>query len=140
MVFCFEISYDVPEVRISDFLKKHVSIATTRAVLGSHILQVNPGLSDAFWNYEHFGELLSFGLLGFLNRRALNAKERFRLMSREWFEVADPEFDWEHFASTIQPGQMSFIDAKTNGSKCLQCVRKVGRQMPACVRCASISF
>jgi hypothetical protein len=85
------------EVRILDFLKKHMSIAATRAVLGSRILQVSPGLSDAFWDYEQFGESLSFGLPGFLNRRALNARERFRLMCREWFEVADREFDWEHF-------------------------------------------
>jgi hypothetical protein len=71
------------KVRISDFLKKHMSIAATRAVLGSRILQVSPGLSDAFWDYEQFGESLSFGLPGFLNRRALNARKRFRLMCRE---------------------------------------------------------
>lgn len=85
------------EVRISDFLKKHIAIAATRAILGSRILQVNPGFIDAFWDYEQYAESLSFGLPSFLNRRAINARERFRLMCRTWFEISDRKFDWEQF-------------------------------------------
>ncbi|KAM0810030.1 putative Cytochrome P450 [Seiridium cardinale] len=43
------------EVRIFDFLKKHMSIAATLSVLGSRILDINPGFIEAFWQYEQFG-------------------------------------------------------------------------------------
>ncbi|KAK9425270.1 putative Cytochrome P450 [Seiridium unicorne] len=82
------------EVRIFDFLKKHMSIAATRSVLGSRILDINPGFIEAFWQYEQFGESLSFGL-PCLNRQAISARERFRCMCRKWYELADQEFDWD---------------------------------------------
>ena len=88
---------DWVEVRISDFLKKHMSIAATRSVLGSRILEVNPDFVDAFWEYEQYAESLSFGLPSWLNRRAIGARERFRSMCRKWYEVADQEFDWDTF-------------------------------------------
>ncbi|KAF2177972.1 cytochrome P450 [Zopfia rhizophila CBS 207.26] len=86
------------EVRVSDFLKKHMSIAATRSVLGSRILEVNAGFIDTFWEYEQFGESLSFGLPSWLNRRAISARERFRCMCRKWYKLADQEFDWDTVA------------------------------------------
>jgi hypothetical protein len=95
---------DWSEVRVSEFLKKHMSIAATRSALGSRILEVKPGFIDAFWDYEPFGESLSFGLPSWLNRRAVSARERFRCMCREWYKVADKEFDWDAAAPQQDDG------------------------------------
>ncbi|KAK9778549.1 putative Cytochrome P450 [Seiridium cardinale] len=81
-------------VRIFDFLKKHMSIAATLSVLGSRILDINPGFIEAFWQYEQFAESLSFGL-PCLNRQAISSRERFCCMCRKWYELAEQEFDWD---------------------------------------------
>lgn len=90
-------NHDWETVRVSEFLKRHMSVAATRAVFGTRILEVNPGFIDAFWAFEPFGESLSFGIPSFLNRRAVSARERFRCMCRDWYALADQGFDWDVF-------------------------------------------
>lgn len=83
------------EVQIFEFLKQNMSIAATRAVLGTRMLDDNPDFVDAFWQYEKFVETLAFGLPKWLNRRGVRARNRFRAMCVKWYEVADREFDWD---------------------------------------------
>ncbi|KAK4157553.1 cytochrome P450 [Chaetomidium leptoderma] len=84
----------VDDVHIFGTLRRTMATAATHAVLGSLILDVNPGFVDAFWEYERYVETLEFGLPEWLNRSAVRARARFRDMCRRWYEVADRTYDW----------------------------------------------
>ncbi|KAI0598179.1 hypothetical protein F4775DRAFT_200615 [Biscogniauxia sp. FL1348] len=62
-------------VQVFDFLKRTVTTAARKAVLGSRVIDSNPGFVDAFWEYERFVEPLSFGLPTWLNRRDVKARD-----------------------------------------------------------------
>ncbi|KAI0410632.1 hypothetical protein F5X98DRAFT_385179 [Xylaria grammica] len=91
----FPVDEWIEEVRIFKFLRSQMSAAATRTILGPRILDLNPGFTDTFWEYEKVTEELAFGPPLWLNRRAVNARNRFAAMCRKWFEPSDREFDWE---------------------------------------------
>ncbi|KAH6659053.1 cytochrome P450 [Truncatella angustata] len=85
----------VEDVRIFDFLRQNMSTAATRSALGSRIFELNPDLTEAFWDYEKYVESLAFGLPHWLSRRAVRARDRFRGMCLKWYEDADRQFEWD---------------------------------------------
>ncbi|KAL9083520.1 MAG: hypothetical protein Q9165_008501 [Trypethelium subeluteriae] len=85
----------VENVHVFAFLRQNMMVPATRSLLGERILDINPDLVGAFWEFEKHGETLAFGLGNWLNRRAILARDRFRDMCLKWYEVADREFDWE---------------------------------------------
>ncbi|KAI1654489.1 putative cytochrome P450 [Daldinia decipiens] len=87
------------EVRVFDFLKRHMMTAATNSVLGPRIIEVNPGFEDAFWQYEKAVETLAFGLPSWLNREGVRARDRFSAMCLKWYKLADQEFDWDNSKS-----------------------------------------
>lgn len=91
----FPVGEWVEDVRILDFMRRNMATAATCSVLGSRILEINPGFLDAFWKYEKYVEPLAFGLPHWLNRRAVRARDQFRAMCLKWYEIADYEFDWD---------------------------------------------
>lgn len=58
------------------------------------MIEVNPDLVNAFWEYEKFVEPLAFGLPHWLSWRGVHARDRLRAMCLKWFELADHEYDW----------------------------------------------
>ncbi|KAL7628398.1 hypothetical protein AAE478_002600 [Parahypoxylon ruwenzoriense] len=87
------------DVRVFDFLKRGLSAAATRSVLGSRIIDSNPGFIDAFWEYERFVEPLAFGLPAWLNNPGAKARDRFRAMCLKWYRLADREFNSDDIGS-----------------------------------------
>ncbi|KAF4636505.1 hypothetical protein G7Y89_g1575 [Cudoniella acicularis] len=89
----------IEEVRILDFLRQNMSTAATRSVLGSRIIDVNPGFIDAFWEYDKVAETLAFGLPTWLNKKGVLARDRLCAMCRKWYEIANQELDWDSVES-----------------------------------------
>ncbi|KAI1630814.1 cytochrome P450 [Biscogniauxia mediterranea] len=85
----FPIGTLVEGVHIFDFLKRSLSAAATKSVLGSQIIDSNPGFIDAFWEYERFVEPLAFGLPIWFNREGIKARDRFRAMCLKWYRLAE---------------------------------------------------
>ncbi|KAK6957327.1 hypothetical protein Daesc_000110 [Daldinia eschscholtzii] len=84
----------VENIQIFSFLKSNMTAAATRAVVGPRIMDQNPDFIDAFWQYEKTPATLAFGLPPWINRRAVRIRDRFGAMCREWYELADRDFDW----------------------------------------------
>lgn len=89
------------EIMVTDFLKQNMTTAATISVLGSRVLEINPGFVDAFWQCEKHVEGLAFGLSPWLDRQAVPARDRFRAMCLKWYEAADQEFDLD----AVEPSQ-----------------------------------
>ncbi|KAK6197112.1 hypothetical protein LQW54_010907 [Pestalotiopsis sp. IQ-011] len=83
------------DVKIMEFMRQNMSAAATRSLLGTRILEINPGFIDAFWKFEKHVEPLAFGLPHWLNRSAVQARDAFRAMCLKWYETADHEFNWD---------------------------------------------
>ncbi|KAF2964595.1 hypothetical protein GQX73_g8975 [Xylaria multiplex] len=94
-LLAFPVNEWVEDVYIFKFLKMQMSAAATRAILGPRIIDLNPGFIDAFWEYEKVPEILAFGLPPWLNKRAVNIRDRFGAMCRKWYELSDREFNWD---------------------------------------------
>ncbi|KFA54597.1 hypothetical protein S40293_02256 [Stachybotrys chartarum IBT 40293] len=87
------------EIKLLDFLRESITTAATQAVIGKQVLDINPGFVDAFWQYEKHVEKLAFGLPGWFNKPAIQARERFRKMLTKWFESIKNNIDYETVAS-----------------------------------------
>ncbi|KAI1414863.1 cytochrome P450 [Hypoxylon sp. FL1857] len=107
------------DVKLFDFLKRSISTAATRSVLGSRIIDSNPGFIDAFWEYERFVEPLAFGLPSWLNNPGMKARDRLRAMCLKWYRMADREFnsddiglqgkpDWEPVFGSLVSRRLSW--------------------------------
>ncbi|KAF2996349.1 hypothetical protein E8E14_000155 [Neopestalotiopsis sp. 37M] len=83
------------DVQVMDFMKHSMSTAATCSLLGTRLLEINPGFIDAFWKFEKHVEPLAFGLPHWLNRSAVRARDEFRVMCLNWYKTADHEFDWD---------------------------------------------
>lgn len=99
----FPLNEWVEDVYVYDLLRQDMTTAATRAIMGRRILEVNPGLVDAFWDYERAVEGLAFGLPSWINRKGVRARNRIRGMCAKWYEVANREYDWENEAANGQP-------------------------------------
>ncbi|KAK4212718.1 cytochrome P450 [Rhypophila decipiens] len=93
------------DVRIRQFVRQHMAHAATHAVLGPLFLELNPGLMDAFWEYDRHFRSLAFGLPSWMSRPAVRARNRLSAMCRKWVEIADARFDWSSYKGSTDTDQ-----------------------------------
>ncbi|KAK2609331.1 hypothetical protein QQS21_002112 [Conoideocrella luteorostrata] len=113
-ITAFPVGEWVADVRVFEFLKLNVSTAATGSVLGSRVFDINSEFIEAFWEFEPFGESLSFGLPKWLNRKGVAARERFRLMCCKWFEAVDQEYDWDGSSAGDSPEWEPILGARVS--------------------------
>ncbi|KAK7974515.1 hypothetical protein PG989_016363 [Apiospora arundinis] len=108
----FPVGKWVADVRVYEFLKLNMASAATQWMMGSKVLDVNPDFIEAFWDYEQFGESLSFGLPKCLTRKAVTARERFRLMCLKWYKAIDQKLDMHDASAAGEPSWDPIIGSR----------------------------
>ncbi|KAM7189587.1 Cytochrome P450 [Rhypophila sp. PSN 637] len=111
-VFADRLAFFSPDVGVWDedvcirqFVREHMAHAATHVVLGPLFLELNPGLMDAFWEYDKHFRSLAFGLPSWMNRPAVRARDRLSAMCRKWFKIADARFDWSSYKGSTDTDQ-----------------------------------
>lgn len=81
-------------VSIFRFCKNDMAQCAIEALVGSRIFELNPGLVDAFWDFESSVGRLYMGLPSWINPQPLNRRERFFGMVNKYLGSAWEHFDW----------------------------------------------
>ncbi|KAK3328242.1 cytochrome P450 [Cercophora scortea] len=81
-------------VNLFEFLKANMAESAIVSMFGSRLVELNPGLIEAYWDFDTIAGHLAWGLPNFLQRRPLAIKARLHEMTRKHIDSAWEHFDW----------------------------------------------
>ncbi|GAP85198.2 putative cytochrome P450 [Rosellinia necatrix] len=82
-------------VELSAVLREAMAESAVVSLFGSRVVELNPGLVARYWEFDHVAGRLAWGLPGFLQRRAVAARDRLHGMVRRHVDSAWACFDWD---------------------------------------------
>ncbi|KAK8067025.1 cytochrome p450 family protein [Apiospora hydei] len=82
-------------VSLTDVFMKDMTHGAITALMGSQILELNPGFVGHYWTFERYLVEFLAGLPKWLNPRPYRALENFKAMTTKWVESAWDNFDWD---------------------------------------------
>lgn len=81
-------------VHVFKFLRKEMAEAAIVSLAGPRILRLNPNFLKEFWDFDEVAASLAWGLPKWMNRAALNKRDRVRAACARYLEAAWAGFDW----------------------------------------------
>ena len=81
-------------VSLIDFCKRQVAERSIEALFGPRLFALNPGLLDAFWDFDSNIFALTLAFPKWLHPGPYRAQERYYAMMRKYVDAAWANFDW----------------------------------------------
>ena len=81
-------------VRLYDFMKTEMAESAIKSMFGTKLLELNPDLLKAYWEFDEVAGILVWGLPRFLIPRAYKIRDRLHSMTRRMTDCAWENFDW----------------------------------------------
>lgn len=86
-------------VSVIEFCRYQVAECAIAALFGPRILELSPGLIDAFWEFDSNIFALTVALPRWLSPKSYRAKDLYYGMIRKYVDAAQTSFDWDGQAS-----------------------------------------
>ncbi|KAI1048894.1 hypothetical protein LB506_004766 [Fusarium annulatum] len=82
------------EVGIDEFMKHHMFRASTIALAGRKVFDIDPNFADVFWNYDEDFMSLLYGIPKFLCRKGSNARDKCLETVKGYLDQGWQNLDW----------------------------------------------
>lgn len=82
-------------IRLFEFLKDAMAESAMVSLFGSRLVELNPGVVQAYWDFDDIAGPLAFGPPRFLQRRSIRIRNRLHAMVRRQIDAAWESFDWD---------------------------------------------
>ncbi|KAF4624102.1 hypothetical protein G7Y89_g14069 [Cudoniella acicularis] len=81
-------------VSLIDFCKRQVAERSVESLFGPRIFELNPGLLDAFWEFDSNIFLLTLAIPRWLSPGPYRVQDRYYAMMSKYLDAAWENFDW----------------------------------------------
>ncbi|KAM0222085.1 hypothetical protein ACHAPA_009664 [Fusarium lateritium] len=82
------------EIGIDEFMKLHMFRASTIALAGQRVFDVDPNFADVFWDYDEDFMSLLYGVPKFLCRKGWNARDKCLETVKSYLDQGWQNLDW----------------------------------------------
>ncbi|KAK3324364.1 cytochrome P450 [Cercophora scortea] len=82
-------------VSLFGFIKQNMAYSAVAALLGPHILELNPGYVDKSWAFDDIVMYILYGPPKWMNRRPWAVRDEFHAATGRYLEAAWANFDWD---------------------------------------------
>ncbi|KAH7198438.1 cytochrome P450 [Fusarium flagelliforme] len=83
------------EIGIDEFMRKHMFRASTIALAGQGVFDVDPNFADVFWEYDNDFMPLLYGLPKFLCRKGWNARDKCLETVKQYLKNGWQNLNWQ---------------------------------------------
>ena len=83
------------DISLSHFFEHDMAEAALVALMGKHIVELNPGFWAAMWEFARLAPQLMWGLPSIINPAPLKIRKEFHDMCRKYVDAAKKNFDWD---------------------------------------------
>ncbi|KAF5983168.1 cytochrome P450 monooxygenase [Fusarium bulbicola] len=82
------------EIGIDEFMKHHMFRASTIALAGRKVFDIDPNFADVFWDYDEDFMALLYGIPKFLCRKGSNARDKCLETVKSYLDQGWQNLDW----------------------------------------------